>query len=160
VEVSGLQRAVQKLAEQAAETAKSEAAKPQQEDILKFQESMQQAPAGHDHVAQNQLAQGQSTLGDPLASQGGAAAEGATAPVEKTEGPGDTLLKGLEKMRNDYQSSWQQMQNIADGGKTSFDPQEMLRVQMEVQRTSLEVDLLGKVASKGTQDFNQLLKNQ
>ena len=71
---------------------------------------------------------------------------------------GDSILKGIDKMRTDQQDVGNQLKGV--DGMENMSPQELLKTQMQVSRVMFNEQLTGQVTGKVEQDMDSLLKSQ
>lgn len=87
----------------------------------------------------------------------------ADAAVQPVEGPrtlGDKMLGGLQNLSTDLQDTWKSITEVLDGKNGVFSTQDMLKVQMSLATMSIQYEMLGKAASRSTQNIDQLVKLQ
>ncbi len=85
-----------------------------------------------------------------------------TPPAEKAEGAsslGDSILNSVDRMRMDHRETVQNIEKALNSGE-SLSTEELLKIQMQVTRMTVEQDLSAKVASKLNQSIETLLKAQ
>lgn len=88
---------------------------------------------------------------------------GASAAVQPVEGPrtlGDKMLGGLQNLSSDLQDTWQSISKVLNDANGTFSTQDMLKVQMSLATMSIQYEMLGKAASRSTQNIDQLVKLQ
>lgn len=82
---------------------------------------------------------------------------GQTAPVK--DGPGQTILNGLERIRGAFDSQITNMSTQVTEGQV-MDVTTMMNIQREVVQYSVLVDVSSKLAGKSTQALDTLMKGQ
>ena len=148
VDLSGVQQAVQKIAEQTVQDqAKAGSAKqnaPSADDVQKLQEALNRPPAEANAAQDPSAAQGVEKVGEVKQLQG--------------TSPGDKILSAVHNMRTGFQETMKQLETTVANSAAS--PADMLKVQMKLQQVTLQQDLMGKVVSKSQQNVDTLLKGQ
>jgi type III secretion system YscI/HrpB-like protein len=150
--------------------------------VARFEDALRAAQAAHAPAVQGvQIAQvqGTGTVTDVTPLTGvrpAAGADGATAPDPQTaadraprgldldpvartaEGPGTTILSGLERLRGVFDSQITSVHQQSTG--TAMDVVTMMNIQAEVVQYSVLVDVTSKLAGKSTQALDSLMKGQ
>ena len=156
--------------------------------VARFEDAMRAAQGGDVTPVQGvQVAQVQSTgtITDVLPPQDavpltgvrpGGAADGATASDPRSaadraargldlepaaavqEGPGTTILSGLERLRGVFDSQISSVHEQSTGA--AMDVVTMMNIQAEVVQYSVLVDISSKLAGKSTQALDSLMKGQ
>jgi type III secretion system YscI/HrpB-like protein len=147
-DLSGVQQAVQKIAEQTVQDQGKSGALDKgtasTEDVQKMQAAMKQSPAEA------------SAANGPQAAQGVDKVAGVQPSSDAS--PGAKILQHMNGMRTGLQEA------VADLQGTLANPNmgaaDLLKVQMKLQQVTLQQDLMGKVVSKSEQNVDQLLKGQ
>ena len=147
-DLSGVQQAVQKIAEQTVQDQGKSGAHDKgtasTEDVQKMQAAMKQSPAEA------------SAANGPQAAQGVDKVAGVQPSSDAS--PGAKILQHMNGMRTGLQEA------VADLQGTLANPNmgaaDLLKVQMKLQQVTLQQDLMGKVVSKSEQNVDQLLKGQ
>jgi type III secretion system YscI/HrpB-like protein len=147
-DLSGVQQAVQKIAEQTVQDQGKSGALDKgtasAEDVQKMQAAMNQPPAEANAVNGPQQAQAADKV------------QGVQPSSESS--PGAKILQHMNGMRTGLQEA------VADLQGTLANPNmgaaDLLKVQMKLQQVTLQQDLMGKVVSKSEQNVDQLLKGQ
>jgi type III secretion system YscI/HrpB-like protein len=139
-ELSGIQQAMQKLADKAAHDHGLPAGQVTADagDVERLKAALQ-APAMH-----------------PQAAQAADKVPGVTAAEEST--PGTKILDGLNNVRTGFNEALHDLEKTLSVSPDS--PSELIKVQLRLQRVTLQQDLLGKVTSKAEQNVDTLLKGQ
>jgi type III secretion system YscI/HrpB-like protein len=148
-DLSGIQQAVQKIAEQTVQDqAKSgtlDKGAASAEDIQKLQSALNQPPA----EAQ--------AAGGPSSVQGVEQVAGVQGVERAT--PGARILDSVNNMRTGVQDAFKELANTV-ANMDSSSPADLLQAQMKLQQVTLQQDLMSKVVSKSEQNVDQLLKGQ
>jgi type III secretion protein I len=71
---------------------------------------------------------------------------------------GDSILKGLQNVSEDFRKSWASVNATLDGKVDSVS--DLLKLQMGMAQVSLQFELIGKGVSRATQNIDQLVKLQ
>jgi len=148
-DLSGIQQAVQKISEQAADQGKSGAlgkGTASSEDVEKLQAALNQNQPPADASATNAAQQAQG--------------------VEKVNGvqpsgdasPGAKILQHMDGMRTGLKEAVAELEGTL--ANPNAGPGDLLAIQMKLQQVTLQQDLMGKVVSKSEQNIDQLLKGQ
>jgi len=148
-DLSGIQQAVQKISEQAAEQGKSGALNKgtaSTEDVQKLQAALNQNQPPADASATNAAQQ----------AQGVDKVNGVEASGEAS--PGAKILRHMDGMRTGLKEAVAELESTL--AKPNAQPADLLKVQMKLQQVTLQQDLMGKVVSKSEQNLDQLLKGQ
>jgi len=74
--------------------------------------------------------------------------------------PGDSILNGMSSIGTDFRDGWAAMQQALARPAGEMTTAEMLRLQMQMVQLSVQVEMVGKVISKTTQNLDQLTKLQ
>lgn len=91
----------------------------------------------------------------PTQAAAGSAPANATAIT-----PGDSILNGMSSIGTDFKDSWSALQQALARPPGEMTVAEMLRMQMHMVQLSVQVEMVGKVVSKTTQNIDQLAKLQ
>ena len=84
---------------------------------------------------------------------------GVPAPASTpTQGSGDVVLSGLQKLRGAFDGELSKLSNVTTGNFTSSEG--LFKVQAEFANFSMLMEVSSKLAGKGTQAFESLLKGQ
>ena len=148
-DLSGIQQAVQKISEQAAEHGKSGAldkGTASTEDVQKLQAALGQNQPPADATATNAAQQ----------TQGVDKVTGVKPSAEAS--PGARILQHMDGLRTGLKEAVTELQ--ATVANPNVQPADLMKVQMKLQQVTLQQDLLGKVVSKSEQNIDQLLKGQ
>jgi type III secretion system YscI/HrpB-like protein len=90
-----------------------------------------------------------------------AAAAAGTIPVPSVgQTPGDSILNGMSSVGTEFRDSWTAMQQALARPAGEMTTADMLRLQMHMVQLSVQVEMVGKVISKATQNLDQLAKLQ
>jgi type III secretion system YscI/HrpB-like protein len=149
-DLSGIQQAVQKIAEQTVQDQGKSGAlnkgTASTEDVQKLQEALKQnqPPPEASAVENTQQAQGVEKVGSVQQST--------------NESPGAKILNHMQGMRTGLQEAVSALQGTL--ANPNAGPADLLKVQMQMQQVTLQQDLMGKVVSKSEQNIDQLLKGQ
>jgi type III secretion system YscI/HrpB-like protein len=146
-DISGVQQAVQKITEQAAEQGKSGAldkGAANAEDVQKLQAALNQPPPEANAAT------------TPAQVQGTEKVAGVQSGSESS--PGGKILDHMNNMRTGMQEAMSELQGTL--ANPNMGPADLLKVQMKLQQVTLQQDLMGKVVSKSEQNVDQLLKGQ
>ncbi|MEE4377511.1 MAG: hypothetical protein V2J55_08360 [Candidatus Competibacteraceae bacterium] len=122
-------------------------AKPQEasmDDQNRLQEALRQHQTNAEQSSQVQ----QQTNTVPVQQQ-----DHVTSP--KTMG--DSILKGMDGLRDGVKNVGEKAQSIATQGGVS--PQEMMKIQMQASQMMVDTQLAGQVPGKLEQDMDTLLKS-
>lgn len=105
------------------------------------------------------IAQFQAALHGTTGTTQIAAATNNTAPLPEMRPltPGDTILRGLDKLRTNHRNIGLQINNIS--AQPNFSPVDLIHLQMHVNQVMLGTQLVTQVASKIQQDMTSLLKS-
>lgn len=82
------------------------------------------------------------------------------APAAATGSVGDKILTGMQNMSDEFRASWQQISNTLRPESPTLSLQEILGLQLKLTQATVGADLLGKIASRSTQNFDQLVRMQ
>jgi type III secretion system YscI/HrpB-like protein len=152
-DLSGIQQAVQKISEQAADQGKGALDKgtASAQDVQKLQDAMKQ----------NQPSEASAANG-PQQAQGVEQTQGAdkVGGVQQStnESPGAKILNHMNGMRTGLQEAVAGLQSTL--ANPNAGPADLLKIQMQMQQVTMQQDLMGKVVSKSEQNIDQLLKGQ
>lgn len=145
--------AIQRAAEQSsgATTAATPSA-PSEDAVARFQDALggpADQPASPDAQAQPETAPAEAP-GPEL-----------VAP-EAPPGPGDAILKGLERLSQGTEQAVQQASTAVNSVKPGemMSAGDLMKMQMSLMQVSVQQDVVGKVAGKATQNIDSFLKNQ
>lgn len=139
------QKVVQQVAEQAAQT--QDTAKPkaaEDGDVARFEQAMSDQP-------------------DP-GTTGGPETVAETKPVFKSDVPeslGDSILQGVEKLKESHDDQVQKIKEIVD--KSQNEPmslQDAMKLQFELMQLNLQQEATAKTADKSSQGIQTLFKPQ
>lgn len=92
-----------------------------------------------------------------------AATNGAAVPAVAAEGNGsigDTILRGLDHLRNRMNGGWNEAVSHINGTNGPVTMPEVLQFQASVMQTGFEYQVIGSIAGKATQGIDQLVKMQ
>ena len=147
-DLSGVQQAIQKIAEQTVQDQGKSGALDKgaasAEDVQKLQSALNQPPAEANAANSAQQAEGAEKV---------AGAQGA-----QESSPGAKILDHMNNMRTGFKDAIQELQSTLSTAGNN--PADMLKVQMKLQQVTMQQDLMGKVVSKSEQNVDQLLKGQ
>jgi len=88
-------------------------------------------------------------------------ADAGTMPVAATgQTPGESILNGMSSLGTDFKDGWAAMQQALARPAGEMTTAEMLRLQMNMVQLSVQVEMVGKVVAKTTQNLDQLTKLQ
>jgi hypothetical protein len=133
----------------------------------RFEDAMRQSPEGSGQqdaagTAQQdrQQARGEQSQAVPAdaATPGDKPAPGAAAGAEGRTGQGDRILSGLRKGRAEYRSTVDAVDGT-HGGAARMSPEDLIRLQLQVTRVTLNESMAGEVGSKVDSDLQTLLKD-
>jgi len=81
-------------------------------------------------------------------------------PLDPANGSlGDKILHGLQNVKSGYDSQVGAVQNSLKGGDP-LSVNEMMQLQLDLSKLSLQGELINKTVSKSTQNLDTLLKSQ
>ena len=147
-DLSGIQQAVQKIAEQTVQDQGKSGALDKgtasAQDVEKMQAAMNRPPAETSAVNGPEQTQGADKVGNVQQST--------------NESPGAKILNHMNDMRTGLQEAVSALQGTL--ANPNAGPADLLKVQMQMQQVTLQQDLMGKVVSKSEQNVDQLLKGQ
>ncbi|MET4580099.1 type III secretion system inner rod subunit SctI [Ottowia thiooxydans] len=84
----------------------------------------------------------------------------ALASVSATsETRGDRMLASLQGVSEDFRNTWTTLQTELQSDQ-SMSLRDMMNLQLQVTQMSVQFELLGKVVSRSTQNFDQLVRVQ
>jgi hypothetical protein len=69
-------------------------------------------------------------------------------------------LSGLDRLGADFQQAWAGKSLTLDSDPSSWTPAQLLQLQVQTQRASTVIDVMGKGVSKVVQGIEQLTKVQ
>lgn len=150
VDLSGVQQMVQKVTEKAAEQQQNsgDAANAREGDAEAFRNAMNSG-------------QGQS------GSEGAQATQQTEAPehpksvnASEETSVGSKILDNLQSTNERFTEVMAQAEKALGGQAGDLSAKEMMQLQMKLQQVQLQQELLGKTASKSTQNIDTLLKGQ
>lgn len=148
-DLSGIQQAVQKIAEQTlqdqAKSGSLNQGSPSADDVQKLQ------------AAINQLATDAQGVNGTSSTQGVEAVNGLEEMEQSS--PGARLLESVQNMRVGLQDAMKELTDVL-ANTDELSPSDMLRAQMRFQQISMQQDLMSKVVAKSEQNVDQLLKGQ
>jgi len=146
-DISGIQQAVQKIAEQTVQdqgkSGTLDKGVASAEDVQKLQAALNQPPAD---ANANGLQQAQ-----------GVEKVGAVQPSAESS-PGAKILDHMNGMRTGLQEALSGLQGTL--ANPNMSPAELVKVQLKLQQVTMQQELTGKVVSKSEQNIDQLLKGQ
>jgi len=97
----------------------------------------------------------------PSAAAPGADPNASGATADGVPSLGSSILQGIERMRDRAAAGVDRIrEKTATDGAGEMTPEQMLKAQWEIRQHALELELMGKVAGKATQNVDTLLKNQ
>jgi len=73
---------------------------------------------------------------------------------------GDRILLGMQGISSEFRENWMRVTETLSGDGPELRMQEMLSLQLQITEASVQVDLVGKLASRATQNFDQLVRVQ
>ena len=88
------------------------------------------------------------------------AAAGMNPVASLGQTPGDSILNGMSSVGTEFRDSWAAMQQALARPAGEMTTADMLRLQMHMVQLSVQVEMVGKVISKATQNIDQLAKLQ
>ena len=146
-DISGVQQAIQKIAEQTVQDQGKSGALDKgtasAEDVQKLQSALNQPPAEANAANGAQQVQGTEKAGVQGAQE---------------SSPGAKILNHMNNMSTGFKDAIQELQSTLSTAGNN--PADMLKVQMKLQQVTMQQDLMGKVVSKSEQNVDQLLKGQ
>ncbi len=149
MDLSGIQQAVQKIAEKTAQDqGKSgglDRGAASADDIQKLQQALNQPPAEANAAGGALQAQAPDQV---TAAQG----------LEKTS-PGSKILEGMSNMRNGMDRAMSELQEAVVKGDLAS-PADLLAVQLKLQQFTIQTDLTTKVVSQTEKNLDTLMKGQ
>jgi len=89
----------------------------------------------------------------------GAAAPGPASPQGPGKSMGDAILRSMDATGRNYKAKIEEM-NLKLANPQEMTTSDLLRMQFQLIDTSMQVDLISKAISKGTQHIDQLTKLQ
>ena len=73
---------------------------------------------------------------------------------------GDRILLGMQGISSEFRENWRRVTETLSGDGPELRMQEMLSLQLQINEASVQLDLVGKLASRATQNFDQLVRVQ
>ena len=78
-----------------------------------------------------------------------------------TQTMGEAIISGLQKMGQQYQAGWEQMQTHLDRfGDQPINIAGMMQVQVDLMMVTMQQDLTAKIADRTSQGLQTLFRNQ
>ncbi|MBF0103124.1 MAG: type III secretion system inner rod subunit SctI [Desulfobacterales bacterium] len=122
---------------------------PDQEMINRFENSMQD---------QGNISNTSSI--EPSVEEVNNVSEPGTDPEQFTN-PGDSILQGLEKLKNTYDNRIEKVDNMVKAtNERSLTMQDAMQLQFEIMQINMTQDITTKVADKISQGTQTLFRNQ
>ncbi|WP_051610016.1 type III secretion system inner rod subunit SctI [Terasakiella pusilla] len=149
VDISNVQQMLQKVTEKASEQqTQSGGMDANQQDVDSFKNAMNGGQ-------QNQGAQGVDQAQQTQAPE-------RPGQVDQTGETtmGTKILDNLQNTNAKYKEVMAQAEQALGGASGDLSAKEMMNLQMKLQQVQLQQDLMGKVASKTSQNVDTLLKGQ
>lgn len=72
---------------------------------------------------------------------------------------GDRMLQGMERVSGELKARWDTVSDVLKSGN-AISTHDMLKVQMELTRITVEYELVGKLTNRSTQTIEQLERLQ
>lgn len=73
---------------------------------------------------------------------------------------GDKILNGMQRMSTDLRDSWNKISDSLRPESAELSMQQTLGLQLQLSVATVQADMLGKVTSRSTQNFDQLVRMQ
>ncbi len=137
----------QKIAEQLEKSAEKEAqkiAQPDEQDVSRFDQAMQNTSGletENPNAVQQQLQE---------------------TSVQAPKSAGDTILESLDRQRSSFEQKINQVGESLENMTHSenYSPAELLKLQWELHKATLQLEMTTKVVDKTDQNISTLLRNQ
>ncbi|MBW2067584.1 MAG: type III secretion system inner rod subunit SctI [Deltaproteobacteria bacterium] len=138
----------QKIAEQLEKSAEKETQKsvqPDEQDVSRFDQAMQDTSGletkNPSEVQQQQLQE---------------------TSIQAPKSAGDTILESLDKQRSSFEQKINQVGESLENMTHSenYSPAELLKLQWELHKATLQLEMTTKVVDKTDQNISTLLRNQ